>query len=350
MNEVTGMEALVRNAVLAEQLKKRPNADSDDRPKKLQKRSCDETTMDGEIPSGHDNMSSKRGGKGRQKEEFSYPVEPRLVSVIKKPRTIMNHSYRDFSCVPKELKQEEPTKIEDMSFSQKVHSILSLKENEPIISWMAHGRAFRVHIPKLFEEQVCLKYFGHSRYSSFLRLLNNYGFKHITKGPDRNCYYHECFLRGMPHLCEYMPKHKNARHLIPDPDNEPDFYRLSKLFPLGDQEMEIEIPSQDKKIASTESSNAVPPAAQRELAHAASLPSVAAGVLPTSSMGTSSLLTPHQTSSSSVLTASSLIRQQQLISQAAAVDHATLEHEAMLLRAAALRESLKNWRTGGFLF
>lgn len=195
MSQVTKMETLVRNAVLAEQLKKRPQSDLDDKPRKMQKRACGETPMDCEMSSGQD-ISSKRGGKSRLKEEFSYPVEPRLISVIKKPRTIMNHSYRDFSQVPKELKHEEPTKIEDMSFSQKVHDILSKKDYEAVISWMAHGRSFRVHIPKVFEEQVCSKYFGHSRYSSFLRQLNNYGFKHITKGPDRNCYYHEvsCFI------------------------------------------------------------------------------------------------------------------------------------------------------------
>ena len=31
-----------------------------------------------------------------------------------------------------------------------------------------------------------------------------------------------------------MPKPKDARRLIPDPDNEPDFYAISKAFPLPD--------------------------------------------------------------------------------------------------------------------
>ena len=45
----------------------------------------------------------------------------------------------------------------------------------------------------------------------------------------------KCFLRGMPWLCKYMPKPKNARLLIPDPEHEPDFYTLSRLFPLPHQ-------------------------------------------------------------------------------------------------------------------
>lgn len=126
------------------------------------------------------------------KQEFTFPVEPRIIHVVKKPRTVMNHSYRDFSNVPAELSWEKSTSIEEMTFSEKVHDILSYEEEYgPYIRWMPHGRAFKVHIAKIFEEQICPKYFGHSRFSSFLRLLNNYGFKQITTGIDRNCYYHE---------------------------------------------------------------------------------------------------------------------------------------------------------------
>eukprot|EP00542_Grammatophora_oceanica_P016705 CAMPEP_0194033434 /NCGR_PEP_ID=MMETSP0009_2-20130614/6133_1 /TAXON_ID=210454 /ORGANISM="Grammatophora oceanica, Strain CCMP 410" /LENGTH=414 /DNA_ID=CAMNT_0038674129 /DNA_START=103 /DNA_END=1348 /DNA_ORIENTATION=+ len=176
--------------------------------------------------------------RSRGKEDHKYPVEPRTIVVIKKPRTIMNHSYRDFSIVPAELDWEPPTSLEEMTFSQKVHDILSKEEYAPYVGWMPHGRSFKIFIPKIFEEQICGVYFGHSRYSSFLRLLNNYGFKHITQGSDRNCYYHEAFLRGMPHLCKYMPRPKNARRLIPDPENEPNFYRISQLFPLPDDQQQ----------------------------------------------------------------------------------------------------------------
>jgi hypothetical protein len=42
-------------------------------------------------------------------------------------------------------------------------------------------------------------------------------------------------LRGLPHLAKYMPEAKDARRMIPDPDNEPDFERVSKVFPLPDE-------------------------------------------------------------------------------------------------------------------
>ena len=39
-------------------------------------------------------------------------------------------------------------------------------------------------------------------------------------------------LRGLPHLLQYSPEPTEKRKLLPDPDNEPDFYEISKLFPL----------------------------------------------------------------------------------------------------------------------
>ena len=157
-----------------------------------------------------------------------------VVQVVNKPREYMNHSYNDFSTVPAEVTDTFPEKIEDMTFAQKVHHILSQDKFSKWVSWLPHGRSFKVHVPAVFEREVLLKYFGHKRYSSFLRQLNNHGFKHITKGNDRNSYYHECMLRGMPHLCKFMPEPRDARRLIPDPDNEPDFYAITKNFPLPD--------------------------------------------------------------------------------------------------------------------
>jgi len=157
-----------------------------------------------------------------------------VVQVVNKPREYMNHSYNDFSTVPAEVTDTFPEKIEEMTFAQKVHHILSQEKFSKWVSWLPHGRSFKVHVPAVFEREVLLKYFGHKRYSSFLRQLNNHGFKHITKGNDRNSYYHECMLRGMPHLCKFMPEPRDARRLIPDPDNEPDFYAITKNFPLPD--------------------------------------------------------------------------------------------------------------------
>ena len=133
--------------------------------------------------------TGKRLSKGS--DNLVFPIEPTIIQVVKKPRTYTNHSYRDFSNVPAEPNDEIPIDIARMNFPQKVHHILSQPQYARFVSWRPHGRAFCITIPKLFESEVCPKYLGHTRYSSFLRQLSNHGFKHITKGEDRNCYYHE---------------------------------------------------------------------------------------------------------------------------------------------------------------
>jgi hypothetical protein len=138
----------------------------------------------------------KRVMKAKIKEkEHCFPVEPRVIQVIKKPMTYINHSYRDFSAVPAELDHVETTDIDKMTFAQKIHHILSQSEYEECIAWMPHGRSFRIPVPIGMEKMGILKkYFGHNRFSSLLRQLNNYGFKHVSQGPDRNSYYHEVRL------------------------------------------------------------------------------------------------------------------------------------------------------------
>ena len=111
-----------------------------------------------------------------------------LIQQVPKMKGIMNHTYRDYSQIPPSPHYVPPAAIDDMSFSQKIHHLLSNPaQHERTISWMPHGRAFKVHRPLDFERDLCPVYFGHGRYSSFLRSLNNYGFKHISKGIDRNC-------------------------------------------------------------------------------------------------------------------------------------------------------------------
>jgi hypothetical protein len=144
------------------------------------------------VSSANDSVEKKSKRGRKRKENHTFPVEPRVIQVVKKPRTYINHSYRDFSSVPAEMNYKAPENISEMTFAQKVHHILSQEEYKKWIGWLPHGRAFQILVPKLLEQgQILQKYFGHGRYSSFLRQLSNHGFKHISNGPDRNSYYHE---------------------------------------------------------------------------------------------------------------------------------------------------------------
>jgi len=97
------------------------------------------------------------------------------------------------------------------TFPAKLHKILSIPELSHIISWMPHGRSWRVLQPKLFEEKVMPKYFAHqSKYASFTRQVNGWRFKRITIGPDRNCYYNVFFLRDFPQKTRGMTRRSSA--------------------------------------------------------------------------------------------------------------------------------------------
>ena len=73
----------------------------------------------------------------------------------------------------------------------KLNAMLSDKELAHIISWMPHGRSWRILKPKQFVKEVLPKYFDYCNYNSFIRLVNAWGFRRFSSGPDRHSYYHE---------------------------------------------------------------------------------------------------------------------------------------------------------------
>lgn len=125
------------------------------------------------------------------------------------------------------------------TFPAKLFAILSRPDLSDIISWMPHGRSWKVHKPREFEVKVIPSYFDHAKFSSFIRQANGWGFKRVTtKGTDRNSHYHELFLRGIPHLIKFMKRPvsgSNAVALAQFPkgkDCDPDFYKISDVHPL----------------------------------------------------------------------------------------------------------------------
>ena len=86
------------------------------------------------------------------------------------------------------------------SFPYKVMEFLSRPDIKEIISWREHGRSFTIYQPERFEKEVLI----FTKYKSFIRSLNLWGFKRITRGPDAGSYYHQVCLRtntaGVPGL------------------------------------------------------------------------------------------------------------------------------------------------------
>lgn len=86
-------------------------------------------------------------------------------------------------------------------FPVKLAMILSQKCFSDIITWMPHGRAWKILSPKDFIEKVAPHFFDSPRYASFIRLVNAWGFKRIRSGLDTNAYYHEVSFSDSLELC-----------------------------------------------------------------------------------------------------------------------------------------------------
>ena len=128
-------------------------------------------------------------------------------------------------------------------FPWKLHEMLDdmdEKGDYSLVRWLPHGRAFMVHKPKEFVEKIMHKYFNQTKYASFQRQLNLYGFSRLCHGKDKGAYYHDCFVRGERDLCRNMIRQKikgtKVRRSL-SPEEEPDFYSAQynttrKISPL----------------------------------------------------------------------------------------------------------------------
>ena len=108
-----------------------------------------------------------------------------------------------------------------------MHAILTNPALADVVGWAPHGRSWRILKPRDFEIRVLPKYFEHSKFSSFVRQANGWGFRRMSEGYEKNAYYHEYFLRAMPWLCKKMRRPKVAEKKAVDPDMEPDLDAIS---------------------------------------------------------------------------------------------------------------------------
>lgn len=175
---------------------------------------------------------------------------PSLIDTDQSLEGASMYKYRDFSVVnDEELEQETrmsapspppesprgsvESSIRVQKFPVKLYAILGQKEFNEIITWMPHGRSWKVLKPNLFESFVMPLFFEYSNYHSFNRLVNAWSFRRISSGPDRGSYYHELFLRGKPQLQKFMRRLPKTHKKLPmKKDDEPDFYALDKANPL----------------------------------------------------------------------------------------------------------------------
>jgi len=183
---------------------------------------------------------------------------------LKDVHNLVDHTYFDFSLVDDSLITDESIIIgqnlkavltaEEMNFTNcvmissrimrniqifpmRLMDMLSRSEVSSVITWLPHGRSFIVRNPKTLEDDLIPRFFKPMKFKSFLRQVNLWGFKRITRGADSGAYYHQLFLRQKPGLvrkmslvkCKYAVK---GTRPVKNPSDEPNFYELAKIRPL----------------------------------------------------------------------------------------------------------------------
>jgi len=91
-----------------------------------------------------------------------------------------------------------------LTFPQKLMEVLSDPEISNVITWLPHGKGFIILQKLKFSINIMPLYFKHSKFTSFTRKLNRWGFTRVSKGPEMGAYYHKFFHRGNYLLCMQM--------------------------------------------------------------------------------------------------------------------------------------------------
>ena len=111
-------------------------------------------------------------------------------------------------------------------FPQKLHRMLDAATDDgfdDIVRWELDGRAFKVYKVQEFVDRVLPNYFKQSKYKSFQRQLNLYGFQRIgADGPAKKGYQHPNFIRGRPELCPMVTREAGVGGVGGDEDGDED--------------------------------------------------------------------------------------------------------------------------------
>jgi len=91
-----------------------------------------------------------------------------------------------------------------LTFPQRLHDVLSRTEAQSAVVWTTDGLHFLIISPRQFVSSVLPKYFKQTKFASFTRKLNRWGFRRISSGPNVGAYCNKLFQRDNPSLSLQM--------------------------------------------------------------------------------------------------------------------------------------------------
>jgi hypothetical protein len=102
--------------------------------------------------------------------------------------------------------------LHNLPFPYKLLAMLdnvAKEKMDAIVSWLPNNQSFKVNDQDAFAREILPRYFKTTKYKSFVRQLNIYGFERIyQRGSTRGGYFHKHFIRGEPRYCKYITREK----------------------------------------------------------------------------------------------------------------------------------------------
>jgi len=95
-------------------------------------------------------------------------------------------------------------------FPWRLHDVLEYSHEhglQNILAWSADGKEFSIRNSGAFVKRIMPRFFSQTKYASFQRQLNLYGFQRNRKS-KHSCYHHDYFVRGQKQLLVNMVRCK----------------------------------------------------------------------------------------------------------------------------------------------
>jgi len=147
-----------------------------------------------------------------------------LKEKVNAKRTKLSEAEMDFSTKVSDCTQDNTTALESFtSFPNRLMQMLDSGDLSGVMYWSGYGDSFCINTTE-FGEKVLDVYFQGSKFESFVRKLNRWGFKR-TYHPDFRAeiigYQHPMFRKGRPELLTSLSNGKKQHHKTIAPPAKP---------------------------------------------------------------------------------------------------------------------------------
>ncbi len=150
-------------------------------------------------------------------------------------------------------------------FPIRLHDMLDNAEAEGyqhIVSWLPEGSGFHIHDPDAMLPILQKCGFNQSKWKSFLRQLQNYGFRREIRGPAKGVCRHPDLVRGRRELCINMKRIKrwNSADNLKIHQSKGRKSAMTKALDLvQDRKARVTLSAPNLSLRSTHHRNFIPP-------------------------------------------------------------------------------------------